>query len=96
MSTPTGIARSHFLAKGVKLAFGSVEESLAISAFNREREMIMTLPIMANAKGEKFNKVLNIWKGNIYPEMKISDIQRLEEFRQKYKKVQDKELTILI
>ena len=55
----------------------------------------MTLPIMANAEGERFNKVFEVWKGNIFPEAKISDIQRLKKYQKQYKRYTNMDIKVV-
>ena len=95
MATPSGIARCHFLAEGVAFVFDSREEALAIADFNRIRDITLTAPIVSGAKGERLEKVMNAWKGSVYPEMKISDIQRLNKYRDQFKQYEKMDLRIV-
>ena len=95
MSTPSGIARCHFLAEGVEFLFGSREESLAMSAYHRNRDITLMSPMMAGAEGEGKDKLFSAWKGTVFPEVKISDIQKLKKYRDQFKQYEALDLRII-
>ena len=95
MSTPSGIARAHFIAEGREFIYSSMDEMLAISDFNRLREVTMISPLMAGADGEQYNKVIRGWKSSVYPELKMDNIKRLRDYREQYKAYENMKIEII-
>ena len=94
MSTPSGIARAHFLAIGVKFVYGSDDEYIAMQDFSRERELNLMTPIMASATPDTFSNIVSKFKGTVFPEFKIDEIQKLNKFKEQYELYKDLDLTI--
>jgi len=94
MESPSFLARTTFLSRGVNIPFGSTQENLAIWGFTREREIhLSSLLALANAitfagamagggnpKQDALNKALESLKTLMFPEDEEHKKEQTERF----------------
>jgi hypothetical protein len=83
------------LATGSTLEYGSVSEALAISDFNRQRNVIFTEPMMVSAKGSDIDRVYKAWQNSVYPETRLDSIKYLKKAENLFEKFKHMNLSIV-
>jgi len=77
------------LYTGKKFKFGSLDESLAIIEFNRERNRNFLAALFSAVGPDQANKLLKDYRGAMYPEEKFDDISHIHKAKETFKKMQN-------
>lgn len=81
------MARSQFLYTGKRIRYGSIQEQIAIHAFNREREAQLFQPIFSVVDPDKFDKLLRQYRGVLYPEYRYDEMRYMKQAQEMFRKL---------
>ena len=83
------MARAQFLYEGRKLRYGSVEEQVAIWAFNRHREIEFLKPVFSVVDPKKIGGLINKYRGILYPEFVYDDFKYIKKANKVFEKMRN-------
>lgn len=82
--------------RGLDIPFDSLKESLAIFAFNKERQATLLRPIIGVADPDKVNKLISQYRVALFPELAYEELRYEKRAMNMFDKLRGINLTVKV
>ena len=79
---------------GKSFKFGSLEEVLALSVLNNNRQIELTKPVFSVVDPEQAQKLLKSYRSLIFPEYKYDDLRYVKKAKEIFRKMRNVNLFV--
>lgn len=78
----------------MKLPYGSIEESIAITAYNRERNIQYLSALFSIVGPDDKQKIMNSYRGVVFPEEEHSDHLYVKQAQRTFERMRDIKINV--